>query len=187
MRPKIVLLVLLAGLAGGVGMFFFKPPGPPPAPGATGETPPAAVPVRPRPVPLVESPVRGPAPATAAPGPAAVATAATNAVPGAPATEEADTNAVHEAEVQAHIDKLLELQANDDPESLKAILTELANPAPEVRAAAIEATVQFGSRDAIPLLKDLAATTTDSTEKKALLDAVEFMSLPTLSEIHAIK
>ena len=97
----------------------------------------------------------------------------------------ADTNAqaeAHEAMVQAEIDKLTELQANDDADSLHAILADLTNSDKEIRAAAVESTIQFGSRDAIPVLKDLAARTQDPDEKKALLDAADFLALPKMNE-----
>ena len=88
-------------------------------------------------------------------------------------------------DIQAHIDKLQELQANDDAASLQAILSELTNSDKTIRAAAVESTIQFGNRDAIPVLKDLAARTGDPGEKKELLDAADFLALPTLTEIHA--
>ena len=44
-------------------------------------------------------------------------------------------------------------------------------------------TVQFGNRDAIPILKDLISKTEDAREKVELLDTVEFLSLPSLSEV----
>ena len=182
MRPKIVLLVLLAGLAGITGIVLLKRQSPPPAPSAQA-VPPAAPAIKPE---AVAAPVT-PAPAPAAPALVAVTPAATNPAPVLPVVDAVETNAEHEAAVQAEIDKLQDLQANDDPASLKAILTELTNPDKEVRAAAIEATTQFGDRSAIPVLKDLAATTTDSGEKKALLDAVEFMSLPTMTEVRAAR
>lgn len=179
MRPKIVLLVLLAGLAGITGIVLLKHQEPPPASVAIQEAQPAAPP-KPE---AVAAPVT-PMPAPAVPGPTAVTLVTTS-----PASVLAamDTNALHEAAVQATIDKLQELQSNDDPASLKAILTELNDPDKQVRMAAIEATIQFGDRSAIPLLKEQAAATADSEEKKALLDAVEFMSLPTMTEVHAAK
>lgn len=183
MRPKIVLLVLLAGLAGITGIVLLKRQSPPPAPSAQA-VPPAAPVIK---TETVAAPVT-PAPVSVAtPVPAAVTPAATNPASVLPVVDAVETNAEHEAAVQAEIDKLQDLQANDDPASLKAILTELTNPDKEVRAAAIEATTQFGDRSAIPVLKDLAATTTDSGEKKALLDAVEFMSLPTMTEVRAAR
>lgn len=178
MRPKIVLLVLLAGITGITGIVLLKHPASPSAPAAIQEVPPAAPAIK---TEVVSAPV-APAPAPAVPDPGSVTLVTTSP---APVVAAMDTNALHEAAVQAAIDKLQELQANDDPASLKAILTELVNPDKPVRMAAIEATIQFGDRSAIPLLKEQAAATADSEEKKALLDAVEFMSLPTMTEVHA--
>ena len=87
--------------------------------------------------------------------------------------------------MQARIEKLNELEARYDQESLQGILGELTNSNREIRAAAIESTIQFQSRDAIPVLKNLAARTRDSEEKKALLDAAEFLALPTFTEIRS--
>ena len=43
--------------------------------------------------------------------------------------------------------------------------------------------MQFGSREAIPILKDLAEKTDEAREKVALLDTIEFLALPSLSEL----
>jgi len=167
MRPKIITAVLLAGLAGLAGIFFLKH---------------LAAPAQPTETSTVRQEIK---PATSA-----ISPTANNAMTVNPAMPSAlfaaDTNklaAEHEAYVQAHIDKLQELQANDDAQSLQAILSELTNSDKEIRAAAVESTIQFGSRDAIPVLKDLAARTEDPDEKKELLDAAEFLALPTLTEI----
>jgi HEAT repeat protein len=72
---------------------------------------------------------------------------------------------------------------NDDRGSLDTILSELGNRDPEIRKAALEATIQFGSRDAIPKLADAVSQTDDPTEKAALTDAIEFLKLPSLTEI----
>ncbi len=180
MRLKVVLITLLIGLAGITGIVWLRHPASAPTTVAIPVVPPVAPPAAPISQPEV---VATPAPAPfrpVVPPPGAVPPVVTNPVP---VVDAPDTNAEHEAAVQATIDKLQDLQANDDPASLKAILTELGNPEQKVRMAAIEATIQFGDRSAIPVLKELATTTTDSIEKKALLDAVEFMSLPTMTEI----
>lgn len=175
MRPKIVIAVLLAGLAGLVGIFFLKhlaaPAQPAPAVIASQTVPTAAPPV---------SPVAdNPAPAKPAVTIAHVTTVVPRIV--------ADTNAqaeAHEAAVQAEIDKLDELESNDDADSLHAILADLTNSDKEIRDAAVESTIQFGSRDAIPVLQDLATRTQDPDEKKALQDAADFLALPTITEVH---
>lgn len=175
MRLKIVIFVLLAGLAGFAGIFFLKhlaAPAQPAQPAiASQEVAPAAPPVSSI---AINATVANPA----------VTISQVTTVP----LVTADTNALaeeHEAYAQARIDKLNELEANDDAESLHAILAELTNSDKEIRAAAVESAIQFGSRDAIPVLNDLAARTQDPDEKKELLDAAEFLALPTLSEVRA--
>ena len=70
---------------------------------------------------------------------------------------------------------------NNDPASLSNILADLTYPDKKVREAAIEAAKQFGSTNAIPVLKDLAAHDEDPEEKAALLEAADFLSLPSLT------
>jgi hypothetical protein len=169
MRPKIVIAVLLAGLAGLTGIYFLKH---------------LAIPAQPTEISTARQEIKPAAP-TVSPT-TDKATAASPAVTVPPVG--ADTNKLadeHEAYVQAEIDKLQELQAHDDAQSLQAILSELTNSDKEIRAAAVESTIQFGSRDAIPVLNDLAARTEDPNEKKELLDAAEFLALPTLTEIRS--
>jgi hypothetical protein len=175
MRPKIVLAVVLAGVVGLVAIFYLKHLAAPARPTPVATVTPEIKPATPTVPPAVNSPM------VAAPAPAI-----TRAIPVPQAA--VDTNALaeeHHAYVQARIDKLQELQANDDAQSLQAILAELTNADKEIREAAIESTIQFSSRDAIPVLQDLAARTTDPEEKKELQDAADFLALPTLSEIRA--
>jgi len=70
----------------------------------------------------------------------------------------------------------------DDTESLHKILAELRNPLPEIRAAALAATLAFSSRESIPYLEMIARETRDPQEQKALTDAVEHLKLPTMVE-----
>ena len=79
----------------------------------------------------------------------------------------------------------MDLAAEDDQESLKTILSELTNRDPEIRKAALEAAVQFGSRDAIPSLAEAALQSENPEEKAAINKAVEFLKLPSLSEVLA--
>lgn len=93
-----------------------------------------------------------------------------------------NTNAPRE-EIEQQIDALNEAAAKNDSDSFQLIITALKDQKPEIRKAALEATIQFGSRDAIPILKELAAKTEDAREKVEILDAIEFLELPSLSEI----
>lgn len=82
------------------------------------------------------------------------------------------------------VDELEALAMNQDADSLQAILAELTNADPEIRAAARKAAVQFGDRAAAPELRDVAARIEDVDEKRALLEAADFLELPPL-EIRA--
>jgi HEAT repeat protein len=85
-----------------------------------------------------------------------------------------------QAAIDAETDRLQQLSMKDDPASLSAILADLTNPEKEVREAAIEAAKQFGSSNAIPTLKAVAADTTDTGEQIALIEAADFLSLPSI-------
>ena len=80
------------------------------------------------------------------------------------------------------IAQLTTLQANDDAASLSAILAELKNTNSTIRAAAVQAVVQFNDRSAIPVLQKMADATDDSSEKKEILKAIAYMKLPSLTE-----
>jgi hypothetical protein len=91
----------------------------------------------------------------------------------------------HRAWLKDRGEALMDLSWNDDKESLDGILAELSNPDPEIRAAALAATLNFGSRDAIPRLEALALATDDTLERKKLQDAAAHLKLPTLTEMLA--
>jgi HEAT repeats len=164
MRPKIVILILVAGLGGVIGMLLIKyrmPPPPAAAPIAIAEAKPAAPQTAPS---IANVPPPAPVPAAAAP------VATTNIM----------TDEQRQAAINAETDRLQEWSMNDDPESLSNILADLTNPEQEVREAAIEAAEQFGGTNAIPVLKNLAANDEDPKEKAALLEAANFLSLPSI-------
>lgn len=112
--------------------------------------------------------------ADATPGP-------TNSIPGAGKMTEEEVERV----IQAKQERLQDLSRKSDHASMEAILAEIKSPYPEVRQDAIEAIVQFRSRDAIPELKKIAAQTKEPREKVAILDAIQFLELPTLQEFRA--
>lgn len=99
--------------------------------------------------------------------------------PSSPALETAsETNSI-----AAKIATLEEIATRDDADAFQTIMTELTNASPEIREAALEATIQFGSREAIPVLQELAAKTENAREKVEILDAIEFLELPPFSEV----
>jgi hypothetical protein len=89
----------------------------------------------------------------------------------------------HEARVAARVAELEELSTKTDRASLETLLSEVKNPDQEIRQAALDAISQSGNRAAIPDLREAAAQATDAREKQAILETVEFLSLPTLTEI----
>jgi HEAT repeat protein len=108
----------------------------------------------------------------------------------APAKEKAAEESVvasrdeqHEARVAARIAALRDLSKKTDRASLETLLSEVKNPDQEIRQAALDAISQSGHRAAIPRLREVAAQTEDSREKQAIADVIEFMSLPTLTEL----
>jgi len=87
----------------------------------------------------------------------------------------------HQAAVEAEVERLHDLSANNDAASLAAILSELTSPDKAVRLAAIEAAKQFGSVDAIPTLTADAAAAQSPEEQTAMLEAANILSLPDMT------
>jgi HEAT repeat protein len=160
--------LLLALLALGVGLFVKQ---------RLGNTP----------VPTAANPTTAVAPADANTETSAAPPAIPTPIAAAPVVTNTNTNTVtltpeqREAAIEAEVDRLSLLSRKKDPASLSSILTDLKHPEKEVREAAIEATRQFGSRDAIPALKEAANNTDDFEEKIDLLDAADFLSLPSIT------
>ena len=84
--------------------------------------------------------------------------------------------------IETRVAELDRLAWFDDFASLEKILAELRNPLPEIRTAALAATLAFSSRESIPYLEVLARETRDPQEQKALTDAIEHLKLPTMVE-----
>lgn len=174
MRIKVVIAVLILCVLGFAGIYFLNRPASQSKPEAEPTTEITSTPKEAAPEPTIAASTAVPILEPATNAPEVVTATTTNEVPAEPQSD---------AEIKAKIDRLEDLQANYDKESLKEILTELINPNPQVRHAAVEATIQFRDRAAIPVLKELAAQTTNPEERQELLDAAEFLSLPTISEL----
>jgi hypothetical protein len=163
MRPKFVLTVCLAALLVAGAAIYFKPQRNPLAGPATG-TETTALPAT-----SVANPPRAALPPMTFPAPP---------VSVAPLTPEQ-----RQLAIEAETDRLEELSMSDNPADLTPILADLASPEKEIRDAAIEATKQFGSPDAIPALQAAAANTSDPEEKADLLEAADFLALPDVSDL----
>lgn len=120
------------------------------------------------------------------PSPAVARTPAESpAVAGLPAPQsppDAADSGEHEEWVETRSDELLDLAWNEDRESMLVILSELRSPVPEIRRVAADATREFGSRDAIPVLRALVEADATPEESETWLELIEWLELPTLRE-----
>jgi hypothetical protein len=119
--------------------------------------------------PPVEAPARNPSPVVSI-----APTAGTNDA------------AAHAQYVRQRIKELNVLAMNNDVQSRDTILSELKdNSDKKIRAAALEAAIQFGDRSVVPPLQEIAAQTQDPDEKAAILEAIDYINLPSLTEYMA--
>jgi hypothetical protein len=88
------------------------------------------------------------------------------------------TGSAHDDYVLQRKAQLIDMGMSDNPANLKVILSELENPEPEIRQAALTATLDFGSKDALPVLQNELAYATDLQEKMDLKNAIDFLQLP---------
>jgi CheY-like chemotaxis protein len=124
------------------------------------------------------SPVK-PKPVAAAPAaPVVVPAPVPPAVKPAPVIVKTLTPEDREAAIKAEQNRLYDWSMNNDPQSLSSILIDLHSPEKEVRLAAIEAAKQFDDTNAIPVLKAEAASSDDTQEAIAMLEAADFLSIP---------
>ena len=163
MRLKIVVPVLLVSLAGLVAIFFAHSlPDKTTASVATGDT---------------SSPL--PAPEKVA----AVRDFNLRATIVSSLAEPVIDEETHEDYVARRVAELMDLAMSDDRSSLASILSELNNSDPQIRDAAVSASVQFKSSDAIPALQEVYNHTDDPQEKIHITSAIQFLSIPVESGI----
>src|SRR5215472_5785570 len=87
------------------------------------------------------------------------------------------------AAVEARVAELENLFGQQDSASLETFFSEIRNPEPEIRRAALDGITQSGVRDMIPRLNEVAAQTDDPEQKRTIKDAIDFLQLPTLTEL----
>ena len=175
MRPKVVVAILLlaAGLLG-VIVLVSKALRPQSTTSADSGKVSLAATVSNQPV---EAPASNPPPVVSV-APVAV----TNEAPAA-GTNDA---AAHAQYVSRRIEELNALAMNNDVQSRDTILSELKkNPDKEIRAAALEAAIQYDDRSVVPPMQEIAAQTEDPDEKAAILEAIDYINLPSLTEFMA--
>jgi len=174
MRPKIVILILTLGLIVFGTLFAIRQT----TDRSTRNSEPQSTPSNTtQPNDTLPSAKAQPVTERAAAPPGSGTSSATNST--------ASADDAHQAYVEQRSAELMDIAMTDDRANLDTILSELNNRDPEIRKAALEAAIQFGSRDAIPKLADAASQTDDPSEKAAIAEAIEFLKLPSLTEIHA--
>ena len=100
-----------------------------------------------------------------------------------------DTNAIalakeqHAEFVKKRGDELMAMAMLDDTASHQPIIEDLTNSDRAIRKVALEAVQQTQDRALIPQMQQIADTTDDEDYKQALNDAIDYMKLPTLTEM----
>jgi len=166
MRPKVVLAILLmaAGVLA-VAVMLSKVFRPQPA-------------VAPAQVAIAHS---NSSPVTLGPGPAVE-------IAPAPITiTNRDTNSIapqdHEEYVRNRFEELMDLAREDSPAAIQQIMAELKNPDRAIRKAALDALEQANDRSVVPQMQQIADQTDDPDDKQAIQDAIDFINLPSLTEV----
>jgi HEAT repeats len=176
MRPKIVIGVIVLGLFAVVSALLFSQRGGPPTETQPSETVSGQT-------ATIDASTPGETVSAEKKADTRASLAATNSTSDADAAMADTPEEKQAAFVVARVGELMDLGMNDDIDSLNTLLSELTNRDPEIRKAALEAVKQFGSQDAIPKLVDAASQTDDPYERVAIADAIEFLKLPSLTEV----
>jgi len=108
---------------------------------------------------------------------------ATNSVAGTNAPSAAEI--AHQKQIHDAIENLVSLQMNSDAASLATLLAGMTNAEPQIRKAALNAVIQFNDRSAIPALQKIADATSDPFEKVDILKAIDYIKLPSFTEMMA--
>ncbi|MEX2208621.1 MAG: HEAT repeat domain-containing protein [Myxococcota bacterium] len=77
---------------------------------------------------------------------------------------------------------LSEIAGSGEAGALAFLIDELSRAQGEQRRTLLQAVIDFGSRAAIPELLELAEASADPEAKAALVEAAEYLALPTLKE-----
>lgn len=133
-------------------------------------------PATPPPVPASARPVAS-APAPPAVGKSPEAREAAAEIPAPPAETALLSGA-------SALETISDLSSTYDAASVPALARYLGHGDPEIRAAARDGLINLGERAAIPFL-EAAAKKAEAAEAKELLEAAEFLALPTWTERRA--
>lgn len=90
------------------------------------------------------------------------------------------------AVIEKEVEQIRDLQGQADGTNnlqiITAIIDKLAQPEAEVRGAALDALRQLNDTNAVPGLEKAAASITDPREKVAVLDTIDYIKMPSVTD-----
>lgn len=90
------------------------------------------------------------------------------------------------AVIAKEVEQISDLQGQADgtnnPQLIMAILDKFSNPELEVRQAALQALKEMNDTNAVPGLEKVAASLQDAREKVAVMDTIEYIKLPSVTQ-----
>lgn len=93
---------------------------------------------------------------------------------------------LREALIENERDQIRELLGQIDGSNnvtiVSTLLEKMKNPETEVRKAALEGLVQLNDTNAVPGLQKTAEGITDPREKVAIMDAIEYLKMPSITQ-----
>jgi hypothetical protein len=96
------------------------------------------------------------------------------------------TEQLRAAEVEKEVNQIQDLQGEADgtnnPIIITALLDKLSHPEAEVRKAVLDALKQLNDTNAVPGLEQAAENIKDPREKVAVMDAIDYIKLPSATE-----
>jgi hypothetical protein len=166
MRPKIIVIIfLIAVFVVAIAVKLSKT---------------SNAPVQPPSPPIAVAPADT---APAAPAPAsATAISPALAVTNSRMTAE-EKQLAHDEYVEKRSDEFMALAALNDPAEHQKIVNALYDSDRAVRRAALDALEQADDRSVIPDMQKAADQTDDPDDKQAIQDAIDFIKLPSLTEV----
>ena len=93
---------------------------------------------------------------------------------------------VRAALIERDIQDILDLQSQVDGSNnlviINALLEKFSNPEAEVRQTALRVIKEMNDTNAVPGLQKAVAGTTDAREKVAIMDAIDYIKMPTMTD-----
>ena len=96
------------------------------------------------------------------------------------------SEALHETLVDKEVsdvqDMVGRIDGTNNPIIIEALVAKLGSPEPDVRKAALDGLKQIDDTNAVPSLRKAVDTIQDPREKVAVLDVIDFINLPSVTQ-----